>query len=532
MRARTVVVLLLAALLIVLAACSDKKEEVNSGKSSTDVSKSGFPIVEEPITLAMFAKQSPSTSDNWNGLFIWKEYEKMTNIHVVWEQIPNASLQERRNLALASGSLPDAFFTAEIPTSDILKYGQQGTFIRLNELIDEYAPNLKKILDENPDIRKGITFPDGNIYTLPTIYSPEFLAVRANPFLWINQDWLEKLQMELPETTEEFYQYLKAVQKTDLNGNGKNDEIPYGSPGMDLFVSQLQGSFGLGNKGPQHPFIDADPDHDQLRFFPISDKYKEMLQYIHKLYSEKLIEQSIYSIEWNQYLANDAERLYGSTVYWTTPDTFGPDRSVVTPPLAGPHGDRIYRSAFSAIAKIGNFAITNKNQHPAETIRWADYFYSDEGARFQYMGIEGVTFERTPEGGYKYLDELLDSPEGKYAGVSEYLYWNGQSPPGVVKQEYFGGSEASPESLAATEKIKPYLAEEIWSEFTYTADESRKLMALATDIEKYVNEMQAKFITGEISFTEWDKYLDTLNKMGLDEYMEIKKAAYERYKAN
>lgn len=87
-----------------------------------------------------------------------------------------------------------------------------------------------------------------------------------------------------------------------------------------------------------------------------------------------------------------------------------------------------------------------------------------------------------------------------------------------------------PSSLEATEKLKPYLIDEVWSTFIYTQEEGKKLLPLETDIAKYANEMSDKFITGTISFEQWDEYVKEIKKLGLDEYMKIQNAAYERYK--
>ena len=55
------------------------------------------------------------------------------------------------------------------------------------------------------------------------------------------------------------------------------------------------------------------------------------------------------------------------------------------------------------------------------------------------------------------------------------------------------------------------------------------MSSVGTDIEDYVTESQAKFITGKTSFDEWDKYVETVKKVGLDQYMEIYQNAYDRY---
>jgi len=194
---------------------------------------------------------------------------------------------------LSSNDLPDAFHSARVSNLDISKSGDQGIFIPLNDLIDEYAPNFKKILDENPDIRKAITFPDGNIYSFPQLIEPEFYSSRIGPIPWINQEWLDTLGMDIPETTDEFYEYLKAVKNEDP---GDNDGIPYGSDDIVYLIEFLYGSFGVANKGTSNPNIDLDPDDSgKVRFYPTTQGYKEALEYIHKLYAEELIEQNIYT---------------------------------------------------------------------------------------------------------------------------------------------------------------------------------------------------------------------------------------------
>src|SRR5699024_8112632 len=125
----------------------------------------------------------------------------MTNIKLDWvEQVTMDGLSEKRNLALAGGNLPDVFYASNLTNSDIFKYGEQGIFLPLKDLIDQYAPNLKAIMEENPNIEKGMTFPDGNIYTMPGLRDNDFLSIRIGARPWIDQTWLDKLDMKAPET--------------------------------------------------------------------------------------------------------------------------------------------------------------------------------------------------------------------------------------------------------------------------------------------------------------------------------------------
>ena len=93
---------------------------------------------------------------------------------------------------------------------DVIKYASQGMLIPLEDMIDEYMPNLKKILDENPQYRKQITAPDGHIYSLPTINE---LNPTTHDKWFINKTWLDNLGLEVPTTKEELEQVLLAFKK-------------------------------------------------------------------------------------------------------------------------------------------------------------------------------------------------------------------------------------------------------------------------------------------------------------------------------
>ncbi|WP_228275813.1 extracellular solute-binding protein [Gracilibacillus oryzae] len=526
------------AALCFMAACSNegnaKEDEKEESNTTANINETGMPIVNEPITLQFMARKSLA-EDNGDVL-IWKEYSKMTGINVEWEIVPRSGIDEKRNLALASGDIPDVFYQAHMPNTDLLKYGKQGVFLPLNDLIDEHMPNLSNLLNEYPEIKKGITFPDGNIYSLPMIYDPEFTSVIVGHKLWVRQDWLEKLNMEQPQTTEEFYQYLKAVKETDLNGNGKQDEVPYGATQVSGLMAWLKGAYGVGNRGGNHPFIDMDPDTNELRFYPTTDEYLEMLKYMHRLFDEGLIQENIFTIEGNQVQATGAEGLYGSTVT-TSPETLWGEAGknyVGMTPLEGPAGLRSYHNMRSPLGQMGNFVITNKNQHPEATVRWMDHFYGDEGTKMFFMGIEGETYTENEDGSVEYVDKIKNPEEGITfeQALGDYVTWLGGGYPGVVKEKYFQGAETLPSSLEATKKIEPYMIDEVWPLFTYTREENQKIASFGADIEKYVNEMRDKFITGAASFSEWEEYVQNIEQMNLKEYMEIQQAAYERYSAN
>ncbi|WP_010276987.1 extracellular solute-binding protein [Paenibacillus senegalensis] len=520
----------------VLAACGSGGDTTGNGGDSSpeelaNFNETGFPIVDEPINLTFLTGKSVTTANNWAETMLWQEYEKMTNIKVDFQLVPFDSLNERKNLSLAGGDYPDVFYTGRFTNNDLVKYGSEGTFIPLNDLIDQYAPNLKKILDENPDIRAGMTMPDGNIYGLPTIYDADFTSVLIGSKLWYNQEWLEALGMEEPQTVDDFYNYLVAVKNTDLNGNGQQDEIPLGSYQIEDLLNATKGWFGLMNRGTANINFDIDPETNELRYIPTSDRFKAQLEFMHKLFMEGLIEPEIFTNTANEFFAKGAENVYGA-VLTTSPDTLmGMTTFVGLPALEGPFGDKMATKIRSPLVGSGPFVITDKNEHPEATVRWMDYFYGDEGARMYFMGFEGESYEVTENGEFEYTEEIRNNPQGLTLeqALVKYVTWPGGSYPGIVRQDFFKGAESLPESIEAAEKLKPYLIDEIWPVFTFTPEESTQYTALHSDIDTYAVEMRAKFISGQTPFSEWDNYVETLNRMGLDRYMDIHQASLDRY---
>lgn len=508
------------------------QEQEGETAQSQNLNATGMPIVKEPIELTFFTGLAATNGSNkFEERLVWSEYAKMSNIKVNFQTVPFENLTEKRNLALANGDYPDALYSARVPAADLMKYGSQGVFIRLNDLIDQYAPNLKKLMEKYPDLRKALTMPDGNIYSFPSFYSPEFLPMLIGTPLWVKKDWLDKLGMEVPQTTEEFYQYLKAVKTTDLNGNGQLDEIPYSGTGINPLMEQLMGAWGVGTRGLGHKHVDIDPKTNELRFFRTTENFKELLQYMNRLYTEGLIDKDVFTQTGNALYAKGGKDLLAATINPNPKTQFNGEGYIGLGALKGPHGDQLYTHIKVPMVWPGAFVITDKNKNPEATVRWIDHFYGDEGATFYFMGKEGVSYNQTADGKLEYVDEIRNNPNGLTMdqALTKYVSWMGGSYPGYVQEKYFKGSETLPESIEAGKKAEPHVIKELWYNFNFTDEEVEFMSSIGSDIHTYIKEMEAKFITGATPFSEWDKYVQAVQGMGVDQYMKVYKAAYDRY---
>ncbi|MEM7032854.1 MAG: extracellular solute-binding protein [Chloroflexota bacterium] len=110
-----------------------------------------FPIVEEKVSLRVLMVQHPLVEDFETNEFT-KWYEEKTNVHIDWELVPSSGATEKLNLVLASGDLPDVIMDFTVSPAQQTIYGTQGLFLPLNDLIEEYGVETKKMFDASPNV--------------------------------------------------------------------------------------------------------------------------------------------------------------------------------------------------------------------------------------------------------------------------------------------------------------------------------------------------------------------------------------------
>ncbi len=162
---KMVSILLISGLMLLLLTGCAKKEEsaaAGSGGSGTiaNFNPTGYPIVNEKITLRVAFNARAELPGDLNGQALSQKTEEVTNIHIDWIAIPSSGWTERKNLMLATGDLPD-IFDAQLNADDLTRYGPDGTFIPMQDLIDKYAPNFTHLYEEMPALEALITELDG-----------------------------------------------------------------------------------------------------------------------------------------------------------------------------------------------------------------------------------------------------------------------------------------------------------------------------------------------------------------------------------
>ncbi len=500
-----------------------------SQEESAYFSKEGYPIVKEKITLKLLGIDNPDQRRNWEENKFFKRMEEMTNIHFEFTQLDANTYAEKKSLMFASGDLPDVFFKLPITPQEEATYGGQGLLIPLEGLIKDYAPNLNKILSENEDIRRIITLPSDKIVTLPGLSKGGSWA-----HFYLNKVWMDKLGMPEPVTVEDFYNVLKAFKEKDPNGNGKQDEIPFSIVATDMTqLKLLMAPWGI-MFNEANVFIN---DSGKVVFSPQQNEFKDALKFYRKLYEEKLLDNEIFTQDWNQIAAKGKGGdvfggFFHGAAYLAVDEKRADDYVTMLPVKLTPEGKQINPvwpfSNFPAVNR-GTMAITNKCKYPEAMMRWFDYIYSEEGGRLVWAGKEGEEYKMSSDGTWDWiLKEGQGQDDVRMPGTIQ-----GTVDVGLAPQEFFdkinNPQEAKLNKLR--KRVQPFDVSP-FPAVTFEEGDQKRLNTLNTDITKYVDQMMARFITGDAAIdSEWDNYLATLQKMKVDDLVKIYQKAYDEFKS-
>lgn len=532
-----------------LGACSSGSTTNGSDSGESKVklnTESQFPIIAdgEELTLSIMAPGMGLAE--WKDMPTLQDYMKKTGITTTYNTPPNADFSTKLNLAFAANDLSDIIYGAssnDLTSAMEIDYGAQGTLIALEEYITpEIMPNFTKLAEEDPAILKSITTPDGHIYSLPMI-ARNATAIWYQQPMWYNGEWLDALGVtELPKTTDELYDLLVRFRDEDPNGNGKKDEIPLTDVEMDGTRLWLMGAFGIKTRGIQE-------NDGVVSYTPISENYKGFLQYMNKLYAEGLLDKEVYSQSGDQKKAKGQDNRLGLfNDYYSFFTTGRSEHEAMNDPLFQPLTSEYSKEAVIAGSprlSRAAFAITKQNPSVEASLRWVDYFYSVEGIKYLEQGPEGVLWESAKNSAGEevrvYTDQVDLNDTESFRGKITPAF--GLVTPNIVvdnEGEYLIRKDANDEPDTAfnewvaketQEKMDP--AAEVPFPLLYlTKEENDKVSANATDLSTYAKEMEAKFITGVTSFDEWDKYVKTIESMGVEDYVATYQAAYDRWAKN
>lgn len=515
-----------------------EKANVSGLDENGKVKEISFPLKEQQ-ELSFITWASSDSTQNPNERVIFQRLQEKTNVKIKWTCYVQDQFADKKNLALAQAkNLPDGLFNADMSDYDLLRYAKQGVIIPLEQLIDNYMPNLKKVLDENPEYRTLITADDGHIYGFPWIEQlgsgkEAIQSVGSMPF--INKKWLDELGLDVPKTIEELEQALIAFKENDMAGNGQTISMSFILNDGNEDIGTLLGAFGEGYGDiPEHLSVSNDK---KVVYTAAQEGYKEGLKWLNQLSKEGLIDPEVYTQDWSTYVSKGKAGRYGLCFTWDCANIV-PDMEdyVPLPALTGPEGTKnVPRAKGSDTSGLGRgrAVLTSNCKDTALAAAWIDQMYEPQQSAQNNWGTYGEEgkaniFEMTEDGMLKHLDLNGESPV-------EVRNAQCVAGPLAVLDSYYDKYVTCPDDAQyRLDWIKNIYVSDMNQEYVYpnifmSQEDLDKITPYITDLNKYVKQMKADFImNGKIDET-WDAYLKKLEGYGLSNYLEIMQKNLDHY---
>lgn len=544
-----------AMLMSLLAACSQgNNAPATTSPSNTSTTTGETPAPEAaalseiplPITTERFtinywrandAKLTASL-DNFGDMAAYKKKAELTGVDVKFTHPPLGQQRDQFNLLISTNELPDViYYNWADAVGGPEKMIEDGRIIRLNELIDQYAPNLKKIIASDPDVKKQIALDDGTIYMFPLL-KLDALKLNATSGLIIRKDWLDNLGLQTPTTIDEWYTVLKAFKEKDPNGNGKPDELPF------------TGNWGPGNLTKLHDFAPAfgviggfQMNGDKVEFGPIQPGYRDFLETMATWYKEGLIDPEIMTNDGKAFdykITNNLAGAYqggvfsGMGKYFNLMRDTDPNFNVTGAPWPVSPDGTAY-ATFNMENKVLPFgeAITSSADKDKlkYIVQWMDFNYSPEGSDLFNFGIEHESYVKDGNG-VKFTDTIVNNPNGLTYDQALATYALSIMD-GPINQDtrYLDALLFDDGQRAANAEWMKASSALTLPTIRMTTDEASASTSIMSQVNTYLNETMTAIISGQKPISEFDKMAETIKSMGIDQAIAIHQAAYDRYKA-
>ena len=212
------------------------------------------------------------------------------NIEVVYDWIASSSdYDEKMNLCIGSGTIPEMMNVNATQYRALLKYDMIQP---LDQYFEDYASDKLKGFVESggEELKKCITNDKGEMMAIP---APSMMVGEMNE-MWIRQDWLDNLGLEVPRTWDEMAAVAEAFVTQDPDGNGEDDTIGILGPGNSNHINDIgDNQFGLDplfcsfQSYPQYWLQDED---GTVKYGSIQPETRVALEKIQKLYTDNLID--------------------------------------------------------------------------------------------------------------------------------------------------------------------------------------------------------------------------------------------------
>ncbi|TBL79521.1 extracellular solute-binding protein [Paenibacillus thalictri] len=485
----------MTAAVAILAGCSQTAEPAPAPSTAAKPGEQPKPAAAaEPLKLQMMVPSYadvPKMDDEY-----WSEYQKRTGTKLELQWVPSGDYDTKFDLVMASGNIPEIIVGNSLGRPTLMNAVKNGAFWDLTPFLGDFSkyPNLKKYAAPKAwDFLKV----DGKIYGVPRN------RTQIDPSLKIRKDWLDKLNIPVPTTVDEYTAALKKIVDSDPGGNGKGATIGLINEGFLLASADQPILAAFGGFDPAYN-SEGGMIHKNL-----TPAYTDLVAWTRKLYQDGIISKEFLSIKNTQAeqlfttgrVASYLRNIWRDYSFEQEIKKVQPEAQVISlPPLKGPKGYAIWLQP----GTLGAFYIS-KQVPEAKVKQILDYFERTMTEEFQnlaYYGIEGVH--------YKVVD---GSPQLTDLGKKQ-ITANVQQPLPLLFNDWakvVNPAASKAYNDAKLKEVQVYAEKGKFDPFAVIFSDSWTAVW-----PKYENEwksMVSKAAMGEISMDEYKAYVDKLNNM-------------------
>ncbi|WNR42942.1 type 2 periplasmic-binding domain-containing protein [Paenibacillus roseipurpureus] len=518
----------------VMAGCSQKENPAGSSSPSplASTAETKYPLqTNAKLKVFMGAnKDIAQLVSNMGETPFMKELEKRTGVKLEFIHPTVGAEKDFFNTLIASGDLPDIFIgnMGDYP-GGASAAEKDGVILSLNDILPKYAPNAWNLISKDKEMDKMVKTDTGKYLMFPSVRS-ELGKVFAGPLL--RADWLKELNLPVPETIDEWYTVLKTFKEK------KGATAAFGYEGKstpallrDVFLGAYKTDYAF--------YVD---DKGKVQFGAATQEYKSFLTTFHKWYEEGLIDKDFPLTDANKLKSLIDQNKTGAFIgqsggyirslldkYKTSNPTFDlvgakyPVLKKGDTPFSG-QKDQKFNAPFSAV-------ITAKSKNVEIAAKFLDYFFTPEGIQFSNFGIENTTYKL--ENGKPKFTEFVTSNPNKWTSTqvqAMYSSFNGfpavELPEKIEQLNIYKQQTEALKVWAQTDADKHAFRDSVIS---HTEEESKIVAKYNEDVYKYAEQMFTKFVFGSESLDNYQKYLDQLKALGVDQLIKAKQDAYDRY---
>ena len=451
---------------------------------------------------------------NWETNLFFARMEEKTGISFQFREYTDAKKwQERKAEILKAENLPDVLFKAELNPEEVRDMYEAGVLTDLKPYLEEYAPDLWKLLQDDPEILASLSMQDGAIPALPNFNTLEY-----NDAMWINTAWLKRLKLETPSDAAALKEVLTAFRDGDPNSNGQKDEVPLTFIGM-WELRFLGHAFGITDNDYYVSVTDG-----KVTSSLTSDSNRQFLAWLHELWEEKLLDHNGFSMADSlRQISDEKAAIPYGVIMSSSPLTVVPQAALANYSVLMPleyEGERKYRELGGKVIR-GTFAVTSRCKEPEKLVSWVNRLYTKEGGLLTQFGLEGEEYSFREDGKWEWNDDMTTVAQ---VILPERTISTGIPVPGVAQTEFQldYNDESVVKDIRELLELKKYSVHP-YPQVTLTREDEKEIAQIQGELAPYAETAMACFVTGDVPLDDeqWAIFCRTAEEKGLSRMAEI-----------